>query len=342
MLVITKTVAPVEQNKHIAHSQCDVTKTIRIHRYPKHLFQNREDLFFMKNKTKVVLGLAAMLAGTVGVAGVSTFAWFTTQNTATVSFADAHVVSDNASIVVQYEAIANNGIDSSQVTAGRDTAGGTVTITGASVDCRDISGNGKNFYRPHWTTYPTAADTMQDLTISSFSSSKTYWVEYGIDVTNKGAAGTKLFLGHGSTVTGGKTTASQNERAARSTRIAIWSGAATGTQTDLMSIWQYDKTDHTAGYKFLEKKTGTAYGLTTYNLSTVAAATLVEGEPVGCAYTDTAATKPGQYLGTFVNQNDVIHLTISMWIEGTLSLATDDCIGGYVQSTIKLEAYAAA
>jgi hypothetical protein len=63
----TKTVAPVEQSKHIAHSQCDVTKTIRIHRYPKHLFQNREDLFFMKNKTKVVLGLAAMLAGTAAV-----------------------------------------------------------------------------------------------------------------------------------------------------------------------------------------------------------------------------------------------------------------------------------
>jgi hypothetical protein len=295
-----------------------------------------------KSKSKVVLGLAAVLAATAGVAAVGTYAWFTTQNTATIGFADAHVVSDNASIVVQYEAVTNSQIKPENVTAGKETAGSIVTIAGAAIDCRDISGDGKNFYRPHWTTYPTIADSMTDLTISTFSSSKTYWVEYGIAVTNKGAAGTKLFMGAGSTVKPGTVSATQNERAAEATRVAIWSGAAAGTQTNLMSTWQYDKTDHSAGYKYLAKETGTAYGLTAYNLKDVAAATLVEGEPVGCAYADTAATKPGQYLGTFAAQNEVIHLTISMWIEGTLSLATDDCIGGYVQSTIKLEAYAAA
>jgi len=295
----------------------------------------------MKNKTKVVLGLTAVLAGTVGVAGVSTFAWFTTNNLASVNFADAHVVSDNASIVVQYEGLLNNGIAPELVTAGKDIAGSAVTVAGASINVRDVSGDGNHFYRPTgWDVYQTTAKGFSSLTLNDFSATKTYWVTFGVAVTNKGAADTKVFLGHASSVAG-KTGATRDVRSANATRVAIWSDDTTAGQlTTLKTIWQRDNTDHAAGYKYVSAaSTGTsAYGVDAFQLSTPDAATFHEGDFASVASYDAVAAS-GQEVVTFDTQNQTKHLTISMWIEGTLSLATDDCIGGDVALTLSLEAY---
>jgi hypothetical protein len=289
----------------------------------------------MNNKTKVVLGLAAMVAGTVGVGTTATFAWFTTQNTATLSFGNAHVVSDNASILVQYEAIANSGIDDTLVTAGKDTAGSAVTIAGAAIDCRDISGDGSTFYRPHWTTFNVTADRMDPAVNGS---NKHYYVTFGVAVTNKGAANTKVFIGKNSAVSAASTPSADIE-AAKGTRVSIREGATTATATNLKTIWQYDTTDGTANtaYKYLAAVDGdTAYGLANYKLANPASDTFFAGPyTTDATYANTDA---GRLVTTFTTQNETRHLVISMWIEGTVGASDDDCIGGNVKFSLILDA----
>jgi hypothetical protein len=306
----------------------------------------------MNNKSKIVLGLAAMVAGTVGVGTTATFAWFTTQNTASVSFANAHVVSDNASIQVQYFEVTNNHIDGTKVTAGKTTAGGSVTIAGASVECRDISGDGSTFYRPHWTTFNTTADTMNS---ANNDATKSNYVTFGVAVTNKGKADTKVFIGKDSSVTGtvvtaedgSKSTPTANTNAATSTRVAVFEGSTQTGATTLVSTWQYSaaSTAVNTDFKYIKADataTGAAlaYACTGYTLASPDAATFhAGGFSAAATYADT--TK-GRLLTTFTKQNETRYLIISMWIEGTLSSADDTCIGGDVSLDFKLEAYANA
>ena len=291
----------------------------------------------MNNKSKIVLGLAAMVAGTVGVGTTATFAWFTTQNTATLSFANAHVVSDNASILIQYEAVTNNHITDAQVTSGRTAPAGSVTIAGASVDCRDISGDGSTFYRPHWKTFNVEADSMSPIVNTS---SKSYFVTFGLAVTNKGAAATKVFIGKTSSVSGAEGAGAQ---AAKATRISVREGATAAAATTLMSTWQYDPTDGTANTNYnyiVADATATsangAYKLAGYKLSNPTAATFFAGPyTTDATYANTDA---GRLLTTFTTQNETRHLVISMWIEGTVAAATDACIGGDVNLNLVLDA----
>ena len=70
----------------------------------------------MKNKSKLILGLAAMLGVTAAAGTTAGFAWFTTIRTATVSLTNAHVYSDYGDLKVQYVDVANNGITGASTT----------------------------------------------------------------------------------------------------------------------------------------------------------------------------------------------------------------------------------
>jgi hypothetical protein len=351
----TKTVAPVEQSKHIAHSQCDVTKTIRIHRYPKHLFQNREDLFFMKNKTKVILGLAAMLAGTVGVAGVSTFAWFTTQNTASISFEDAHVVSDSETVTIDYVkgSGANCGITDAMVTtAGVTTNPRGFDIANAKVDVRDVSSDGVNFYRPQWNdpVNPNAAEATAKsidgpLTQSSTASK---WVEFQMTVSNKGQEAVSLYIESTSHLEAlaSSTNAFASSQAALATRVSLSDGAT------VKSIWQPNSD---TAYKALKKNTegtGQAYGLTNapcdlvdLTSDTTLKEVFHEGaySAVGSSVADfDAKADKGQKVVSLAAVTDATNstkvITVRAWIDGTITAADNDCIGGDVSWTLSFKA----
>src|SRR5574344_1454874 len=56
----------------------------------------------MKNKTKLVVALASLLAVTGGVGAYSTFAWFTTTRVATVNVSSATVYSNYGKLLVAY------------------------------------------------------------------------------------------------------------------------------------------------------------------------------------------------------------------------------------------------
>jgi hypothetical protein len=377
----TKTVAPVEQSEHIAHSQCDVTKTIRIHRYPKHLFQNREDLFFMKNKTKVVLGLAAMLAGTAGIAGVSTFAWFTTQSTANFTFTDAVVRGDNTYIAVKL-ASTQNDFNGFSTNAGEANAGVTINnkndnllaISGAAVDMIDLSGDGTQFYHPQNYTEPTSqvasgagsvdvkVPTCTGFTpISANISGTTYFLDVNVSVFNKASNKTSVLVDQISvspakTLKKGATVGSTNDAdyetlpastlAATATRVSIID-ITDAAKPVLSTMWQ----SQTGGsYNYLKKDAANAS--TTYakkSAPCTVQAIVPDGtgaDPVekvfhAGAYETGKETGNGRVLGDLEKQDSVRTYNIKMWIEGTLDVATNSCIGGHVALNVQFRGKAA-
>jgi len=225
------------------------------------LFQNREDLFFMKNKTKVILGLAAMLAGTAGIAGVSTFAWFTTQNTAKLTFTDAVVRGDVTNISVTWDSkqpvnshiaagvVSNN--NSTLAISNNPPANSDLVISGAATEMIDLSGNGNTFYHPKnynstgklSGTNTRYADSIQ--TITENDTNRTFFVTFNVLLTNNANLSTDVYTTSGcqindrGAVDGVDNNEDASTRAWKATRLSIWENDMTDNRakTTLRSIW---------------------------------------------------------------------------------------------------------
>ncbi len=290
----------------------------------------------MKNKTKLVLGLASLLGVTAAAGTTAGFAWFTTTRTATVSLTSAHVYSDNGNLSVQYVDVANNGI-----TGASATPTSTLAIA-ATTGVTDISGDGKTFFKPVWkadngTAQPTVANSISSI---ANVSGKTYFVQFGLNLINSGTAQFSVYLESGSAVTG-VTSSTADVAAAKATRVAVWS---TGTTPANMTTWQYDTTDSTAGYKYLATAaTGTkAYNFDGYTLATPATGTFHAG---AFNQVNSAVDGPvsGQLIATVAGAtiagDTTVEVIVSSWIEGTLSTADNAAKGGNVNLNLSLAAF---
>src|SRR5574344_2176416 len=151
----------------------------------------------MKNKTKFVLGLAALTAVTAGVATTSTFAWFTTSRTATITFNSLPAYSDLSSLKISYVA-ADSTYDPNKATNGEavstdQTQALTIATAGAKVT--DISGNGcKFFQKAHanadYTSFGFAAAA------NAYAATNTlYYTEFGVTFYNTGKQTMNVYMG---------------------------------------------------------------------------------------------------------------------------------------------------
>jgi len=302
----------------------------------------------MKNKTKVVLGLAAVLAGTVGVAGVSTFAWFTTQNTAQLAFAHAYIKANNANISVTYAAVANNGItpltDVSTVGNGFNVA--------STVDVTDISGDGIKFYRPIWSNFATKTASG----ISSYSAIGGHYVKFGATIKNENTnQGVYVYLGSGCSITG-NTADSLDATAAAASRMAIVDPDGDSGNGSLISHWQAAAVDGRT-YSFLAQGasgTDSVYGVDAYklvtcnvtnlptwrvgafsnpgtNLYVAADATRNAANVVG----GTRAVGDGQMV-CYLAKSGTKRVDFVMWVEGTNDEATDAIIDHSIKFNVEL------
>lgn len=110
----------------------------------------------MKAKSKVMLGLAAMLGVSAAVASYSTYAWFITTRIASVKIDSVGAKSNDGSL--QLVGITDSCINLPQYKLG--TATGTDGVTGSelsfaytatdNISLTDVSSDGKTFYKPIW------------------------------------------------------------------------------------------------------------------------------------------------------------------------------------------------
>lgn len=296
----------------------------------------------MKNKTKLVLGLSAMLAVTGGVAATSTFAWFTTYNTATAVFTNAKVDFNDQVIAVGYKAVddstwATEGTNTS-VTSHPASQGFNAAIHGRisnQSSITDISGDGKTMYRPTWNanSVGSSASAIGEVVNSvGQATPSTNFVRYSLAFKNEGTVAVDIRLTSLSITKGADNPAS--EEAVKATRVSIWTGGDYGTMTSCLGNFQTEADD--TGYNYI---VSAASGISVYGVNSRTTNTLVSSADLGASNIHVGAITGGtQKLTEDLAINSTFYITITQWIEGTNKFADNDCLGGLVGLSLGFDA----
>ncbi len=312
----------------------------------------------MKTKNKVMLGIAAMTAATLGVGTTATFAWFTTTRTATVNVSKIEAKALAGNLEIKYNPIAKGGtVAGTGTTANTYVAGGNLNVAGESTTityATDVSGDGKTFYRPNWKP---GADGTTASSITALASAENTaavadpaapalqnWVEFNLSFKNSGNKAIDLFLNKGSQVNAVDTGDTADVAAAKATRIAIWDS----TNANCLCLWQYDNTDAATLKNVTTAAAGTAlYGVDKFTTAALAAEVYTDathvtpheilvGEPQDVVVENQNALKNApseQYLGT-LNAAAELTVRVAIWFEGTLTECDNDALGGQTSITL--------
>ena len=163
------------------------------------------------NKNKKILLSSVGLAVLSGIAATgSTFAWFTTTRTATISYTSATVISKQSNLRVTYVS-SNDTFDPAPV------AGPTNSLTlNGGMNITDISGDGLNFYKPVWSATEDIASA-----INPVSESVGNWVEFTVTISRDNLTGMKVYLGEGTSITPKTTDDVEDLKAIAASRLAV-------------------------------------------------------------------------------------------------------------------------
>lgn len=294
----------------------------------------------MKKKTQVILALSSIVAVTAGVAGASTFAWFTTQRTASVNLTSAKIYSTTSRLTVTYGGSTDGSIHDGSVTDGVVTVNGT---TNAKVT--DISGNGKNFYRPAWVPggENETASSMDSIENQHPATTDYYYLKFALTITNTGNADMPVYLNSGSSVFAHSSSDAPSLLAAKATRIAILDDSS-----NLLTQWQFNTEESTTktDYSYIVAKTGgTAYNVSGYSVQKVASGDhfhLGDFTTVQSGFNDDTS-HDDQYLCTLTKAGGTAaskNIQIVMWLEGTSKYATNtdtaNAVGGVIDAKINI------
>jgi hypothetical protein len=293
----------------------------------------------MKNKSKVILGLSSILAVSAGVAGVSTFAWFTAAHSAQATFSSITVHSKNAALSITASTI--SGDDSMQADDGHTSTSSHAYLKGKGTMSDVSSGDGKTFYHPNWAAADTEGKTAGSISdIVSNTSTDIYFRQLKLTFTNDGklASGDKsvnIYITKGCTILPTDSSKDVDKAAAKAMRMAILDP---DNSNALLAYWQYGAEGSVATPATAEKpnqynyvnKTGTAtdlaYTVKNYkidNASSIGKATL-GGDFADAEDTATSPTTLAKQLITSTaipaeGHKDVI---VKLWIEGTSDYCT--------------------
>jgi hypothetical protein len=300
----------------------------------------------MKTANKIIMVVSAILAATIGVGATATYAWFRVSRNAVVNITNATLTGEGSSLKIAYYKLSDSGTlpDSATPTA---KGFGVIAITNSITD---ISGDGVTFYKPGWAL--DASETEQKATgISTVvnSSTKTYYIRFGISFTNSGESGFDLYFQDDTAVTPvtievpeneteeAKTARlaqqAKNDRAAKTTRIALWNEG----HSNLLSMWQPDSTDGTnfTDYTYIQKNaadTTGIYNVPGYSLVNPAESTFHIGTFTHLSSTPSTVSN-GQHL-IHVDANSTVKTEFALWAEGTFSLTTNEAQGGQINAAL--------
>ena len=100
----------------------------------------------MNNKTKIMLGLSALTAGTLAAGATGTLAWFTTNKTATATYKNIVAVGTQGNIKATISGVTDNAIKTK-------TEGNDFEATGSASKMSDVSSkDGMKFAQPDWVS----------------------------------------------------------------------------------------------------------------------------------------------------------------------------------------------
>ncbi len=261
----------------------------------------------MNKKNKILLtsvGLA-MLSG-IAATG-STFAWFTTTRTASISYSSATVKSTQSNLTITYAGSANT------VTASPNSgATNSLEITGGN-NVTDISGDGVNFYKPVWSATPEVASAINEVTTAEGN-----WVEFKIIISRDNDNGMKVYLGEDTLISAVTANDDEDEQAVLASRLAVLD------DSDQLKVLYAPDTNDTAHSYITENDGGpAAYGDSGFEIATNSTVVNTFTTESNIA----AADATGTLIADLSTANSA-NVTFRAWLEGEDSDAINDAIGG--------------
>ncbi|MDD4521061.1 MAG: hypothetical protein PHF59_03535 [Bacilli bacterium] len=272
------------------------------------------------NKNKKLLLSSVGLAVLSGIAATgSTFAWFTTTRTATISYTSATVVSKQSNLKITY--VSSNDTFDPVPEAG---AVSSLSLVGG-MDITDISGDGLNFYKPVWSATAETASAINAVTASVGN-----WVEFTVTISRDNVTGMKVYLGAGTSITPKTALDEQDLKAVAASRLAV-----INVDTPASPVVECIYTPSDASHSYLTTAAaGTAvYGIDGYTKVTYAGdlvtGTLATQTTIGAA--DAAKT-----LVADLSTETSADVTFRAWLEGEDTDAINEAISGVFDINISL------
>ena len=269
------------------------------------------------NKNKKLLLSSVGLAVLSGIAATgSTFAWFTTTRTATISYTSATVVSKQSNLKITYVS-SNDTFDPVPETE----AVSSLSLVGG-MDITDISGDGLNFYKPVWSATAETASAINAVTESVGN-----WVEFTVTISRDNVTGMKVYLGAGTSIAP-KTGLDEDVKAVAASRLAVIN---VDDSPAVECIYTPSDTSHS--YLTTAPSGTDVYGIDEYTTK-VFSGNLVTGTLV--TQTTIATADAAKTLVADLSTKSSANVTFRAWLEGEDTDAINEAIGGVFDINISL------
>ncbi len=301
----------------------------------------------MKTKSKLVLALAVLTAGTAFAGASGTFAWFTVNRSAVLTYKSVTAQATGPNLAASFLApVANVTSTYSGATTQKATAAASYTT--------DISsGDGVAMAKPNWVS-SAGGDNTDIAGVSQVYDASKFFTRFIIKVDNTAEAGQgnlMLFLDTTCAITASDG-AGVDGQPAKNAALAKWTrvgvvylgtsapGAATSWAT---STWAAN-----GGIKPIIFENADTGSVKDQYVRVAPAANKLDYEdlPSGTTHTTDVATAfavgassndtSANYVGT-VNAASSVYLGVTVWLEGTEAVTQDTAIGGAVDITIGLK-----
>jgi len=278
----------------------------------------------MNNKNKILLtsvGLA-MLSGIAATS--STFAWFTTTRTASISFSSATVESKQSNMVLGYV--------SGNVTNSAGSTANNLLLTGGN-KVTDISGDGINFFKPVWSATEGLATSINAIPYTVPTDASGFWVEFTVSVQIAGLTAMNVYLGADTVITPVVDPVNQakNDLAVLGSRMSVRVGAAAAAKV----IYAPDPLNTSHGYlSAASTDPKDVFSVTGEDDATKSSIATVVND---FTTLNTNNITSGGFLTT-IAANGTTNLTFRVWLEGEDSDTINAAIGGIFDIAVDLYA----
>lgn len=297
----------------------------------------------MKTKAKLVLGLSLLTAATLTAGATGTFAWFTTNRTATMTYQNIVAQSVGGNLEAHIHPLSDTG-----ATVTTTTDGVEESLTGKRSYTADVSsGDGVAFAQPKWKTIAGNDQAVYSVADVSANKDNKYYTSYYISLKNKGATGSKslnVYLTSGSQITAAATPSGAGAEA--DGKLAGWTRVALNLQGADTPTMSNAKAEHTiilngtaASNAYVTSKAAEIEKLSgdTTVYHTIAEGTYLTSGSVPVASDD---TKGKQFVAT-VEAQATVNVRVTVWMEGTAADNQDKAIGAAINVKLVFSSFEA-
>ena len=273
-----------------------------------------------KNKGLLTSVGLAVLSG-IAATG-STFAWFTTTRTATISYSSATVVSKQSNLQVTYVSSSNtwSTVPSTEAT-------NSLTLLGGN-EVTDISGDGIDFYKPVWSAVEDQASS-----IGVVSTVEGFYIDFTVAVSIDNDSSMNVYLGENTAITAVSAGDPKDQKAVLASRMAVLDAS----EENVLLTYAPSDTTHqyiTAGATGVDS----LYGIDGFTTATTDS---LNGFTTYTTQAQATADDDSVVLATLSSGTPSADLTFRAWIEGEDLDAVNAAIGGIFNIDIELYGLAA-